>query len=50
MLCVHMCIHLRVIFVIGVTLAVLYPVITKDCASFTSQLLITVFIAYILSY
>jgi len=49
MLCVHLCIHLRVIFDTGITLTVLYPVITNECASFTSQLLINVFIASLLN-
>jgi len=34
----------------GVTLAVLYPVTTIECASFTSLSFITVFIAYLLNY
>jgi len=50
MLCVHLCIHLRVINVIGATLAVAYPVITKEYAPYPSQLRITVFIAYLLHY
>jgi len=49
-LCIHLCIHLRVIIVDGVTFVVLYPVIIKECASFTSQLLIAVFIASLLNY
>jgi len=49
-LCVHLCIQLRVITVLGIALAVLYPVITTECASLTSQLLIAVFIEYLLNY
>jgi len=50
MLRVNLCIHLRVIIVIGVTLAVIYRVITIEWASFTAQLLVTIFIASLLNY
>jgi len=47
--CYALCIHLHVIIDTGVTLADFYPVITDDCAFFTAQMLITVFIASLLN-
>jgi len=42
--------RLHVVIVIGFILVVIYPVLTTDCASFTKQLLVTVFIASLLNY